>query len=172
MTSVIDVVVGLGSNIDAAKNIVAAVEAISHVCDLVAVSTIYSSEPVGRSDLPTYLNGVAAIRTSLSQAELKQALLDIESDLGRVRNPRDRNQARPIDLDIVVYDAADCRSSIFVDGDLEKRWFVAVPAAELWPDWHHPRLGVSLSEIANRLSPQIDGEPVTLEFGDGVPTRR
>jgi 2-amino-4-hydroxy-6-hydroxymethyldihydropteridine diphosphokinase len=91
--------VGVGANLgDRAATIEAAVAALPAV---VAVSELRETDPVGVADQPRFLNGAAALDTSLSARELLDVLLAIERDLGRER--RERWGPRTIDLDLLLY---------------------------------------------------------------------
>jgi len=93
--------------------------------------------------------------------QLKSILRDIERKVGRVRTA-DKYAAREIDLDIALYgdhtvDELDLR---IPDPDIPHRPFLAVPLAELAPNWFVPGAGATLQELAARQSK--DGlEPVT-----------
>jgi 2-amino-4-hydroxy-6-hydroxymethyldihydropteridine diphosphokinase len=91
--------VGVGANVgDRAATIDAAVSALPAV---VAVSKLRETDPVGVVDQPRFLNGAAALDTTLSARELLDVLLTIERDLGRER--RERWGPRTIDLDLLLY---------------------------------------------------------------------
>jgi 2-amino-4-hydroxy-6-hydroxymethyldihydropteridine diphosphokinase len=91
--------VGVGANLgDRAATIEAAVAALPGV---VAVSELRETDPVGVVDQPRFLNGAAALDTTLSARELLDVLLAIERDLGRER--RVRWGPRTIDLDLLLY---------------------------------------------------------------------
>src|SRR3990170_4599295 len=53
--------------------------------EVVAVSSFRETDPVGYLDQPRFLNGAAALETSLSPRELLDALLAVERELGRTR---------------------------------------------------------------------------------------
>ena len=53
--------------------------------EVVAVSTLRWTDPVGYEDQPRFLNGAAEVRTTLGARELLERLLGIERRLGRVR---------------------------------------------------------------------------------------
>lgn len=158
------ILIGIGSNIEPITNVPVAVERLRVEFPDVRVSTIYRSAPVGRTDQAAFLNGVAAASTSKSTGHVIADLKRIEADLGRVRDPNDRNAPRTIDLDLLVYGDLVDESRDLPSRDLQKRWFVAIPAAQLVPAWVDPRTDEPLSEIAQRLQPSIDGEPFELDL--------
>jgi 2-amino-4-hydroxy-6-hydroxymethyldihydropteridine diphosphokinase len=98
--------VGLGANLgDREGTIGRALQLLASDSgiDLVAVSTLRETEPVGDTDQPFFLNGAAMVETKLSPRELLARLLAIERELGRVRNEERRFGPRTIDLDLLVY---------------------------------------------------------------------
>ena len=77
--------VGIGSNLgEPERQIGSALEelAVEDGIELVAVSTLRETEPVGYADQPNFLNGAAKIETELPPRELLARLLAIESRLG------------------------------------------------------------------------------------------
>ncbi|MFN2153990.1 MAG: 2-amino-4-hydroxy-6-hydroxymethyldihydropteridine diphosphokinase, partial [Anaerolineae bacterium] len=97
------VVIALGSNIAPEANVREAVQRLAARAHLVAVSPVYETKPVGKTDQPNFLNAAALIETEYGAAELKdEVLAEIEQELGRVRTA-DRNAPRTIDLDIILY---------------------------------------------------------------------
>jgi 2-amino-4-hydroxy-6-hydroxymethyldihydropteridine diphosphokinase len=103
----------------------------------------------GPSGQPPYLNGVAELRCTLSPRELLEALLKIERDLGRVRDPHDRNAARTLDLDIVFFGnkAIDEPGLQIPHPRAHERRFVLEPLAALAPELRHPGLKKSVREM-------------------------
>jgi len=96
--------VGLGANLgdrreflDRAVALLAATDGVQ----LLAVSELLETNPVGLVDQPRFLNGAAAVETTLSARELLEVLLGIERTLGRVRGKR--WGPRTIDLDLLLY---------------------------------------------------------------------
>jgi 2-amino-4-hydroxy-6-hydroxymethyldihydropteridine diphosphokinase len=138
--------VGIGSNlgeperqIEAALDQLAAEEGI----ELVAVSTLLETEPVGYLDQPNFLNGAAHIETALPARELLKRLLAIESRLGRVRGEGPRFGPRMIDLDLLVYgEERIAEPGLTVPHPrLAARRFALEPLAELAPGLEIPGLG-------------------------------
>jgi 2-amino-4-hydroxy-6-hydroxymethyldihydropteridine diphosphokinase len=148
------VLVALGSNIDSEHNLAESVLRLSWHCRLVAVSPVYETVPVGKTDQPNFLNAAALIETQLTASELKaQVLQVIEQELGRVRTA-DKNAPRTIDLDIALFDnqILDVGARHIPDPDVLRYPHVAVPLADIAPRWRHPETGETLQEIAQRLA--------------------
>ncbi|MDX6398424.1 MAG: 2-amino-4-hydroxy-6-hydroxymethyldihydropteridine diphosphokinase [Gaiellaceae bacterium] len=131
--------VGLGANLgDREATIRAAVAALPGV---VAVSTLRETAPVGKTDQPRFLNGVAALDTELSPRELLAFLLSVERELGRER--RERWGPRTIDLDLLLYgvETLDEPGLTVPHPRLHERRFALEPLAELAPDLVIPGRG-------------------------------
>jgi 2-amino-4-hydroxy-6-hydroxymethyldihydropteridine diphosphokinase len=97
--------VGLGSNLgDREATIRAAIRELASRpgVEIVQVSGLRETDPVGLLDQPRFLNGAAAVETELSARELLDRLLDVERRLGRTRDGR-RFGPRTIDLDLLLY---------------------------------------------------------------------
>jgi 2-amino-4-hydroxy-6-hydroxymethyldihydropteridine diphosphokinase len=138
--------VGLGANLeDPRGQIERAVELLAAEDDveLVAVSTLRETDPVGYEDQPRFVNGAAELQTSLSARALLERLLEIERRLGRVRGEGPRFGPRTIDLDLLLH--GDC--SIDENGlqiphpRLHERRFALEPLAELDPSLEIPGRG-------------------------------
>ena len=140
--------VGLGANLgDREATIRAAVAALPGV---VAVSRLLETDPVGVTDQPRFLNGVAALETDLSARELLDRLLEIERELGRER--RERWGPRTIDLDLLLYgeETVDEPGLTVPHPRLHERRFALEPLAELEPDALIPgrgRVEIVLAEL-------------------------
>ncbi len=150
-----DAVVLAGSNIDPDQCVPEAVRHLRRRADLnvVAVSDCYQSSAVGSVDgTPDFVNAAIHLSTALAAEDLRDVLHEIEDDLGRVRT-EDPNASRTIDLDIIFYGdlVKDFDGWSVPDPDMELRSHVAVPVAEVVPDWIHPVSGVPAGEIAESL---------------------
>jgi 2-amino-4-hydroxy-6-hydroxymethyldihydropteridine diphosphokinase len=138
--------VGIGSNlgnpretITAALDLLAAEEGI----ELVAVSSLRETEPVGYEDQPRFLNGAAALETELPPRELLERLFEIERRLGRVRGEGPRFGPRTIDLDLLMYgdETIDEPGLTVPHPRLAERRFALEPLAELNPALEIPDHG-------------------------------
>jgi 2-amino-4-hydroxy-6-hydroxymethyldihydropteridine diphosphokinase len=129
------VYVGLGSNLgDREGTIRDALDRI-HWLDgavVLRVSSLRETEPVGYEDQPRFVNGAAELETTLEPLELLDRLLEIERDLGRIRDGP-RFGPRPIDLDLLLYDdvVLDHPRLTLPHPRLPERVFVLEPLAEL-----------------------------------------
>ena len=156
-----EALVGLGSNLAPELNLPAAVRLLGERLDVRRVSSAWATPPVGPGGQPPFLNAAALVRSELPPEGLKTHLRAIEGELGRVRST-DRFAPRTIDLDIVIYDigSRDASGLQILDPDLHRETHLAVPAAELLPDWIHPATGESLARLADRLLASLGGSRV------------
>lgn len=147
------VFVALGSNIEPERHLKDAVRLLGERCRLLSVSPVYQTRPVGTVDQPDFYNAAAEIETDLSAAALKtQVLAEIEQALGRVRTSN-KNAPRTIDLDIVLFgsEMLDLGRRHIPDPDLLTYPHVAVPVADLAPQFVHPETGQTLQEIVQGM---------------------
>ena len=97
--------VGIGSNLgDRERNVRRAIELLRADAQIqvIAVSELRETDPVGFVDQPRFLNGAVNVRTVLPPRALLERLLEIERTLGRVRTAA-RYGPRTIDLDLLLY---------------------------------------------------------------------
>ena len=70
--------------------------------DVLAISPVYETAPVGGPAQPDYLNAVLIAGTGLAPLDLLAATQRIEADFGRIR--AERFGPRTLDIDIISYD--------------------------------------------------------------------
>ncbi|HJV30426.1 MAG TPA: 2-amino-4-hydroxy-6-hydroxymethyldihydropteridine diphosphokinase [Gaiellaceae bacterium] len=149
--------VGLGANVGdregALRAALAALGAIEGV-HVAAVSSFRETDPVGYLDQPRFLNGAAAVDTTLGPRELLDALLAVEWSLGRTRDGP-RFGPRTIDLDLLLYgDRSVDEPGLRVPHPrLHERAFALEPLAELEPGLVIPGQG-PLKTLLRKLSAQ------------------
>jgi 2-amino-4-hydroxy-6-hydroxymethyldihydropteridine diphosphokinase len=128
--------VGLGSNLgDREETLRGALERLAAApgVELVAVSSLRETDPVGPIiEQPRFLNGAAALETSLSPRRLLEVLLEIEAEFGRVRTGSPGGP-RTLDLDLLVYgdERVDEPGLQVPHPRLRERHFVLEPLEEL-----------------------------------------
>ncbi len=130
--------VGLGGNVgDRGTYLRRAVERLRSEPDveIVAVSRVRETEPVGYRDQPRFLNAVVALEAALPPRALLDRLLAIERELGRERNGP-RYGPRTIDLDLLLYgdERVDEPGLVVPHPRLAERRFVLEPLVELAPE--------------------------------------
>lgn len=152
----------LGSNIDKERNIARAVELLAEMVTVRAVSPVYETAPAGDAKQEPFLNAAVIVEMDRPPEALKRDVLAVvEERLGR-RRTADKNAPRTIDLDIVLYDDVVTQVSgrAIPDPELLVRPHVAVPLADIAPDYVHPVTGQTLREIAEQVTQRLepDGE--------------
>ena len=138
--------VALGSNLgDREQTLLAAVAALRAEpgVELVAVSGLIETEPVGFLDQPRFINGVAVLETTLSARALLEVLLDVERRFGRSRDGVPAQGPRTLDLDLLLYgdEEIDEPGLRVPHPRLHERAFVLEPLAEVAPGLEIPGLG-------------------------------
>lgn len=162
--------VSLGSNINPEDNLVEAVKRLRNYTTVLAISPVYRTAPQGFTEQSHFLNMAVKVHTYRSPLEFKQQVIDrIESELGRERDPNNKNAPRTIDLDISLWkDEAltyGDKPWEVPDKDITRWAHVAVPLADLAPDYIHPTEQTTLSEIASSLE-NSDIEQIEIAFND------
>jgi len=127
--------IGLGANLgDREATIRAALAALAAAdgIEVVAVSALRETEPVGVGAQPPFLNGAAELETTLSPRELLDRLLATEQRFGRVRVPGEHGP-RTLDLDLLLYgnEQIDDPGLTVPHPRLHERAFVLEPLAEI-----------------------------------------
>ena len=144
MIPVHHVVLALGSNLGDRLGILqGSVDTLAGMSEveIIAVSPVYETVPVGGPRQPDYLNAVLLARTSLAARPLLDRLHGVEAAFGRVRDVR--FGPRTLDIDIIAYDRE-------VSGDpaltlphprAHERAFVLVPWHDVDPNASLPGRG-------------------------------
>jgi 2-amino-4-hydroxy-6-hydroxymethyldihydropteridine diphosphokinase len=143
--------VGLGSNLgDRAGNLLLAVRGLMEASfDVTKLSAIYETEPWQIDCKTWFLNMVAEIRVSphISPSQMMARLLRIEYLLGRGEENRDT--ARTADLDILFFGNVELRTELLTvpHPRLHLRKFVLCPFNEIAPDYVHPTIHRTISDL-------------------------
>ncbi|WP_010279305.1 2-amino-4-hydroxy-6-hydroxymethyldihydropteridine diphosphokinase [Paenibacillus senegalensis] len=103
-------------------------------------SSIYETDPVGIVDQGPFLNMAAKLETTLTPMELLEWMMQVEAELGRVRNVR--WGPRTIDLDMLLYEKAELNTDKLTlpHPRMHERAFVLIPLADIieesdYPEW-------------------------------------
>lgn len=142
--------IGLGANLNQpVQQLQQAIRALQQLpsSELIAVSSLYGSKPMGPQDQPDYVNAVAALDTTLEAEALLDALQQIEQLHGRQRKA-ERWGPRTLDLDILLYGTLVINSSRLTvpHYGLHQREFVLYPLYEIAPQLQLPD-GTVLSSL-------------------------
>lgn len=117
-------IIGIGSNIDAETNIQEMLKLLAADVEIVRVSQMIRTKPIGITGQSDFTNGAVQIRTAKDLKTLKLHLKKLEDRMGRDRT-QDKFGPRNIDLDILIW------NNTIVDPDYYTRDFLRKSAAEL-----------------------------------------
>lgn len=132
------VYLSLGSNINRAQYIRAALDALAGRFGELQVSRVFESEAVGFQG-DNFYNLVVGLQTDLSVGQLALCLRGIEDANGRLRSGP-KFSARTLDIDILTYDhlTGTVDGVNLPRGEIVKNAFVLQPLAEIAPEVLHP----------------------------------
>jgi 2-amino-4-hydroxy-6-hydroxymethyldihydropteridine diphosphokinase len=144
--------ISLGSNIEPQIHLPRAMIALAALGRLEAVSKVYQNPALGSPPQADFLNAAARVETELHPLQIRAILRGIEGVLGRVRSA-DKYAPRTIDLDLCMLGnrVLETDQLTLPDPELLSRAFLAIPMAELAPDFLHPITHEPLAKIAARL---------------------
>jgi 2-amino-4-hydroxy-6-hydroxymethyldihydropteridine diphosphokinase len=127
---------GLGSNLgDRRAALERAVTLLAVRGDVVAVSPVYETEPMGGpEDQDPYLNVVVELSTADSPRALLERCRGLEEDAGRVRTVRFGPRTLDADVLMVGQERVDEPDLVVPHPRMLERRFVLVPLADLAPD--------------------------------------
>jgi len=134
---------GLGSNLG--ERLTYLRGAVQAMPDLVAVSSLYETDPIGGPEQGAFLNCVVQLDTEMTPRELLELCRSLETAAERVRV--ERWGPRTLDVDVVYVDGEDVNEPDLIVP--HPRWrdraFVMIPLGELAPDlidgWVDPGFG-------------------------------
>jgi 2-amino-4-hydroxy-6-hydroxymethyldihydropteridine diphosphokinase len=138
------VVLAVGANLgDRLGTLQGCVNAIGRLpdTDVLAISPVYQSAPVGGPPQPDYLNAVLTAATGLGPRDLLEAAHGIEAEFGRVREVR--FGPRTLDVDIISYagQVSDDPVLTLPHPRAHERAFVLAPWLDIDPDATLPGRG-------------------------------
>ena len=140
------VYLGLGSNIDAERNLRLAIRELRRRFGDLTLSPVYSSAPLG-FDGPDFLNMVVVLETDADPLLLLAQIERIHEVAGRSRGP-DKFSSRPLDIDLLLYgDRIEPDPPLRLPRpDVLEYGFVLRPLADIAPDLVHPVSGRTIGE--------------------------
>ncbi len=151
------VYVSIGSNIEPARHVRLAIDAMRDVFADIQLSPVYETEPVGFEG-DNFYNLVAGFDTELPVEEVLDQLHSIEDKFGRMREG-ERFVARTIDLDLLLFGqlTGEAHGTQLPRDEIERYAFVLRPLCDLAPELVHPLSGKRIEDLWQAF-PQRDDE--------------
>ena len=152
-----NIIILLGSNLgNRLANLKQAIASIASFSTILQQSNIYQTAAWGNTDQADFLNQAIEIQTQHTAENLMHALLAIESQMGRVR--LQKWEPRIIDLDIIFYESA-IHTTDFIQiphPEMQNRAFVLKPLLDLIPNFEHPILKQTISQLWEKCPDQLE----------------
>lgn len=143
---------GLGSNIEAERNVASAVASLRETFNGIRLSPFYRCTPFGFEG-EDFINAVARVNTAMAPLELRTCLVELENQHQRDREAP-RYSSRTLDVDILLYD-----DLYLVSPQLEipreeilQAAYVLKPLADLAPGLVHPVKRQSMLDLWNAFT--------------------
>ena len=148
--------VSIGSNIEPESNIPKAIALLKRYATVLTTSSIYVTPPQAYTEQADFHNMAVKLLTKRKPVEFKTQVVDfIEAELGRIRNPNNKNAPRTIDLDISLWGNEILQYGDkpwqVPDKDIVRFAHVALPLAEIAPDYIHPTEQKTLQVLAEQF---------------------
>lgn len=164
--------VSIGSNIEPANNVLAALRLLAAAFGPLVCSSVYRTPAVGFEG-EDFLNMVVGLDTDAPPLALAARLRAFEDECGRQRGGA-RFSARTLDLDVLTWDDA-----VFEDGklvlprpEITEQAFVLGPLAEIAGGERHPVLQRTYAELWAAMRPSAHAmERVALPGLEAIPQR-
>jgi 2-amino-4-hydroxy-6-hydroxymethyldihydropteridine diphosphokinase len=125
-------------------------------------SSTYETAAWGKTNVPKYLNQVLRVDTNLNALNLLSQCLEIEKTMGRIRS--EKWDSRVIDIDILFFNNEIIATDQLTIPHpyLHERKFVLIPLNELIPDYIHPILKKTVTELLQLSSDLLLVEKIKL----------
>lgn len=148
----------IGGNMgDRLANLSAAADKIRVQCgNIAAASSVYRTAAWGLTDQPDFYNQCLHLQTNYNAEALMNVLLNIEKELGRVRN--EKMGPRTVDIDILLFnnEVHDTEHLQVPHPRLHLRRFALIPLAELKAEYKHPVLNKTIAELLHDCPDTLD----------------
>lgn len=149
-----DAYIAFGSNMGDSRHYIAdAIEALAKdkLIKIEKISDMITTKPYGGVAQEDFLNGVFHAQTLYTPAELLTRLHEVEKEAGRERKVH--WGPRTLDLDIIFYDKLvyEDEALIIPHVDMQNRDFVLKPMVQIAPNFRHPILQKTMTELLDGL---------------------
>ncbi|MBN2637021.1 MAG: 2-amino-4-hydroxy-6-hydroxymethyldihydropteridine diphosphokinase [Prolixibacteraceae bacterium] len=144
------VFLGIGGNIgDKHQNFIKVADLVEiRLGEILKTSSIYETPPWGFFSDDYFWNRVLLIETQLEPKNLLKEIHNIEAEFGRKRTGK-RYTSREMDIDILYFEhlVAETEELIIPHPQIQNRKFVLIPLVEISPNFKHPILQLTNSQL-------------------------
>lgn len=126
------------------------------VGSIVQQSSVYETAAWGKTKQSAFLNQVLVVSTKMTAEEVLTNILAIEQQLGRIR--KEKMDPRTIDIDILYFnnEMISTPHLIVPHQHLQNRKFVLIPLVEIAPNFVHPILLQSNTQLLQNCADTLE----------------
>ncbi len=167
-----NVFLGLGSNVgERMEYLQKAVDGIAEFpeTDIMKVSSVYKTEPVGVKEQQDFYNAAVWLVTRLGAHDFHARMKALEQTIGRQRTFR--WGPREIDIDILLFGDSIVDEALLKipHREMAERRFVLAPLSEIAPDIIHPISRETVESLAAKCTDtsaveRLTKQPLTFSF--------
>lgn len=143
-------VLSLGTNMGhKLQNLEACITAIHNtIATTIKVSKVYET-PAWGFEGDVFYNCAITIHTHKSAKKILNEIIKLEKKLGRIRTNNQHYESRSIDIDIISFneESIETENLKVPHIHLQNRKFVLFPMLDIAPNWKHPKLNKTISEL-------------------------
>ena len=142
----------LGANIgDRAASLNTAIEKLSALGEVIAVSSFYETEPVEMTDQPWFVNCAVKLETKKTLAQVLRGVWEMKGSVGR--QCVKKKGPRIIDIDVLLFGSSilQTKGLTVPHTAMHERRFVLEPLAEIAPDAMHPVMHRTIKDLLDSL---------------------
>lgn len=117
---------------------------------ILKTSSLYQSEPWGFETPELFINQVIEVQSDLSAFEILKETQAIEKQIGRkTKSVNQEYSSRLMDVDILFFnnDIIESETLTIPHPRLHLRNFTLLPLTEVIPNYNHPKLNKSISQL-------------------------
>lgn len=134
--------------------------------DVVKLSSVYETEPVGFHSKDQFLNICIELHTSYDPFELLAITNNIEHELGRKKEKNNVYESRTLDIDVILFNDLTIETEVLSvpHPRFQERLFVLIPLNDIAKDLVVPQFNMTIGELLNNIQSKHSIKQLEIEL--------